>query len=70
MKFTQISGLKSYQRFKHTFEKPFECTDCDVKFATGSNLKRHQGYKHTLKETFKSTEHNNKLVENGIVPCH
>ena len=56
MKFTQLSTLKNHQRYKHTFEKPFECTDCEMKFTTNGDLKAHQRHKHTFGKPFKCNE--------------
>ena len=50
MKFNQNVHLKSHQRFKYTFEKPFECDDCDMKFTQSNSLKYHQRSKYTFKK--------------------
>ena len=46
-------GLKCHQRYKHTFEKLFECTDCDMKFVELDYYKLHQCYKHTPEKPLK-----------------
>ena len=38
MKFTQRGNLKRHQRHKHTFEKSFDCDDCDMKFTQSGSL--------------------------------
>ena len=63
--------MKSHQRHKHTFEKPFECTDCDMKFTRRNQMKRHQLYKCLFQKPleFYRGDCDNKIVEIDSVVC-
>ena len=62
MKFTQSCNLKRHQRFKHTFEKPFQCNVCNKNYVENCKLKRHQREKHQLQNYFKCFLCNKQFV--------
>ena len=42
MKFALKEELKRHHHYKHTFQKPFHCISCNLKYVEKCNLKRHQ----------------------------
>ena len=70
MKFTRNVEWKRHQRCKHTFRKPFECNDCNIRFFAKSNLIRHQRRKHKFDKHFKCFLWNKQFLAKYLRKIH
>jgi len=67
--FKEKFGLKLHEK-THTGEKPFECTDCPLKFLTKRQLSQHYIVKHTNEKPFPCDQCDKKYGSKMILVSH